>query len=98
LEYSDNELYHEFVCFATQHMDRLEAKLTSLEKFLDDVFKFEYPKKKMIKSPRIIGKGEFGINTNEVKQLKKEKLMCDVKCDTYDLLPKFDSSSDNGVI
>ena len=29
---------------------------------------------------------------NEVKQLKQEKVMCD----TYDLLPKFDSSYNNG--
>jgi peptidoglycan hydrolase CwlO-like protein len=46
----DNELYHEFVCSATPHIDTLEEKLTSVDKFMGDVFKIEDQKDKLIES------------------------------------------------
>ena len=46
----DSELYHEFVSFSTQHIDTLEEKLTSLDKFMDDIFKIVDQKNKLIES------------------------------------------------
>jgi len=46
----DNELYHEFVSFATQCIHTLETNLTSLDKFMDDIFKIEDQKDKLIES------------------------------------------------
>jgi len=37
----ENELYHEFVSFSTQCIDTLKEKLTSQDKFMDDIFKIE---------------------------------------------------------
>jgi hypothetical protein len=48
LRTQDNELYHEFVFFATKCIDRLEEKSTSLDKCMDDIFKIEDQKDKLI--------------------------------------------------
>jgi predicted nuclease with TOPRIM domain len=93
-----NELYHEFVCSSTKHIDTLEEKMTSLDKFMDDIFKIEYQKDKLIESllQEILAKENvFSALTNEVKQLQQEKVKCDEMCDTSDLIQKIDSSGDS---
>ena len=71
-----NELYHEFVSCAIQCIDTLEQKLTSLDKFVDGVFKIEDQKDKLIESlhQELLAKENVLLALeNEVKQLKQEK-------------------------
>ena len=85
----DNELYHEFVCSTTQRIDTLEEKLTSLDKFMDDVFKIEDQKDKLIESlqQELLAKENVLLElANEVKRLKQEKVTCDAICDTSNLI------------
>jgi uncharacterized protein (DUF342 family) len=93
----DNELYHEFVSFSTQCIDTLEEKLKSLDQFVDDIFKIQDQKDKLIESlqQELLAKENVLLALeSEVKQLKQEKVKCDAICDTSDLIQKIDSSCD----
>lgn len=45
-----NELYHEFVSFTTQCITTLEERLTSLNQWVDFIFKIQYENDKLIES------------------------------------------------
>ena len=93
----DNECYYEFVSFSTQSIDKLEEKLKSLDQFVDDIFKIQDQKDKVIDSlhQELLKKWNVLLALeSEVKQLKQEKVKCDAICDTSDLIQKIDSSCD----
>jgi hypothetical protein len=72
--------------------------LTSLDEFMDDIFKIEDQKDKLIESLQqelLAKENVLSALTNEVKQLQQEKVKCDAMCDTSDLIQKIDSSGDS---
>jgi hypothetical protein len=75
--------------------------LTSLDKFVDDIFKIEDQKDKLIESlqQELLAKENVLLAlANEVKQLKQEKIKCDAICDTNDLInSSCDLVDDNNV-
>lgn len=50
LRTQDNEHYHELVSFSTQHINTLEERLASLDQWVDDIFKIQDLKDKLIES------------------------------------------------
>jgi hypothetical protein len=75
----------------------LEEKLKTLDQFVDDIFKIQDQKDKLIESLQqdlLVKENVLLALKSEVKQLKQEKLKCDSICDTSDLIQKIDSSCD----
>ena len=65
---------------------------------MDDIFKIEDQKDKLIESlQQELLKKENVLSSlaNEFKQLQQEKVKCDAMCDTSDLIQKIDNSGDS---
>jgi hypothetical protein len=73
--------------------------LESLDEWVNDLLKLNDKKDQMIESLQqdLLAKENVLLALEgEVRRMNPEKVMCDAICDTSDLLPKFDSSSDSG--
>jgi hypothetical protein len=73
--------------------------LESLDEWVNDILKLNDKKDQMIESLQqdLLSKENVLLALEgEVRRMNRKKVMCDAICDTSDLLPKFDSSYDNG--